>query len=577
MPMSSEVGERLSEYANNQRLNRTAPVVFSPVFGDLAIEGVGLYNEEFMILGTFTEANTRRRPYLYAMNLSNLSNGVEYRGLSVNTYGYTFVSLPNELRDLIQDTLIACLLCGQEYELQQLSNQRICLNCRTIPCSSCGSPDVSREHFQRGCSHCFGQCLYCMRETPITQTCSCSALVCYYCLPDHHHCEICAREAGFKLFSGRQYSSSLLVGGELILSWRCTNHMFGYSHCYGCDSYLSTTSLGSACEECGYPTCIVCDQDHSCADTDSNDEEEQPSYHNRNRIIHTYDYIPPKFIFHSTKKDHNNNRYFGIELEIDGGGESSSNAKEILQWSDGESLYYIKHDGSLNDGLEVVSMPATVKYHLKEFPWQHIVETASALDYKSHTAGTCGLHIHIDKSVFSSQSYLESGYGRTHRRGYLGSYDYQTNVSKLILLFWRHWEHILVFSRRVPGEWQQQYTSWNYDITEERISKRSLQESLGKGKYVAINTSNPNTVEIRIFRGTLRLSTLKATIQFTDVLLDLVLDHGFSWIVKSEWSDILSIVEKTKYVELKNYLKERHILDVDEIDDTVENTVLETV
>ena len=51
-------------------------------------------------------------------------------------------------------------------------------------------------------------------------------------------------------------------------------------------------------------------------------------------------------------------RYFGVELEINEGGESDDNARKLFEIvnSDAERLY-AKHDGSLNDGCELVSHP----------------------------------------------------------------------------------------------------------------------------------------------------------------------------------------------------------------------------
>ena len=64
-------------------------------------------------------------------------------------------------------------------------------------------------------------------------------------------------------------------------------------------------------------------------------------------------------------------RYLGAELEIDGAGECSENAQEILNLANGDwELIYCKHDGSLDDGFEVVTHPMTLKFHQKTMPWR---------------------------------------------------------------------------------------------------------------------------------------------------------------------------------------------------------------
>ena len=40
------------------------------------------------------------------------------------------------------------------------------------------------------------------------------------------------------------------------------------------------------------------------------------------------------------------------------------------------------------------------------------------------------------------------------------------------------------------------------------------------GRYTAVNLTNADTVEIRMFRGTLKLNTLKATLQMVNHLVE---------------------------------------------------------
>lgn len=64
----------------------------------------------------------------------------------------------------------------------------------------------------------------------------------------------------------------------------------------------------------------------------------------------------------------------GVELEIDGAGKYSENADLIL--AEGNTLdeerIYIKSDGSLNDGMEIVTHLMSLEYHKNEMSWQDI-------------------------------------------------------------------------------------------------------------------------------------------------------------------------------------------------------------
>lgn len=62
-------------------------------------------------------------------------------------------------------------------------------------------------------------------------------------------------------------------------------------------------------------------------------------------------------------------RCFGVELEIDGGGELNRNAALLMETANREQEHiYCKHDSSLDDGIEAVTHPMPLEYHLKNIP-----------------------------------------------------------------------------------------------------------------------------------------------------------------------------------------------------------------
>ena len=111
-------------------------------------------------------------------------------------------------------------------------------------------------------------------------------------------------------------------------------------------------------------------------------------------VIHEYNYTPD-LVFHGKGL-----RHFGVELEIDDGGTVNSNAEKLLNIANanGENLY-IKTDGSLDEGLELVTHPMTLEYHLNEMPWAEVLRKAQSMGYLSHAAGTCGLRSHLSPCV----------------------------------------------------------------------------------------------------------------------------------------------------------------------------------
>ena len=129
-------------------------------------------------------------------------------------------------------------------------------------------------------------------------------------------------------------------------------------------------------------------------------------------------------------------RHFGVELEIDDGGTVNSNAEKLLDIAnkDAENLY-IKTDGSLDEGLELVTHPMTLDYHLNEMPWAEVLRKARSMNYLSHAAGTCGLHVHISRLAF----------GCTYEQQ-------EAAIARLLYFVEKFWAELLRFSRRTQSQ-----------------------------------------------------------------------------------------------------------------------------
>ncbi|MBQ8301133.1 MAG: zinc-binding protein [Clostridia bacterium] len=302
---------------------------------------------------------------------------------------------------------------------------------------------------------------------------------------------------------------------------------------------------GNLCERCyeqNYTTCSECgvemfyeDAFYVDGDYDHDDPLCSECYHGRedNRIIHDYYYKPEPIFFGNAR------RYYGIELEIDEGGECEGCANKILSIanSNGEHLY-AKHDGSLNDGFELVSHPMTFKYHKNEMPWQDIMNKSIELGYLSHQARTCGLHVHIN------------------RRGLGATYEQQEEtIAKIVFFYEKFWSEILRFSRRTEAQanrWARRYGGGLIN------PKETLKHAKGSclGRYVAVNLENANTVEMRIFRGTLKYSTFIATLQMVDEICDVAVSLSDEELQNLGWLDFVQRITSDKQ-ELIDYLKLR--------------------
>ena len=258
-------------------------------------------------------------------------------------------------------------------------------------------------------------------------------------------------------------------------------------------------------------------------------------------IINEYDY-EPYIEFYGDSTD----LHLGVELEIDGGGENHDNAGMILapMWD----TMYAMHDGSIDEGFELATMPMTLNY--LESCKQNISDMfniARLLDYRSHNTSTCGLHIHFDRDFF----------GRDYR-------TQNTKASYLALIMERNWEKFVKFSRRNYSRldnWAKKMDLVNdiYADDTDDDAQSKFNNKYGNGdKYIALNTAHSNTYELRIFRGTLKLETFYATLQFVDNLVRVAKECPS--LAKAQQITFADIIDYKHHKELIEYVNTRGIL-----------------
>ena len=77
-----------------------------------------------------------------------------------------------------------------------------------------------------------------------------------------------------------------------------------------------------------------------------------------------------------------------------------------------------------------------------------------------------------------------------------------------------------------------------------------------RGRYTCVNLQNSETIEFRIFRGTLKYNTLIATLQLVDRICDAACTMSDEEMKALSWT---SFVADCTEPELVQYLKERRI------------------
>ena len=156
--------------------------------------------------------------------------------------------------------------------------------------------------------------------------------------------------------------------------------------------------LCASCRADNYVTCENCGALIPQEDAHYNDEDEAycDSCYERGYggTIHNYSYKPEPIFYGDGPL------YLGVELEVDEAGKDNINAVQALRAFNQENVYgYVKSDGSLNDGFELVTHPCTLETHLQQVPWRETLEALRGMGYRSHAPGTCGLHVHVGRKA----------------------------------------------------------------------------------------------------------------------------------------------------------------------------------
>lgn len=236
--------------------------------------------------------------------------------------------------------------------------------------------------------------------------------------------------------------------------------------------------------------------------------------------------------------------YFGVELEVGKGGKDGENARTLKDMANYRHEHiYIKSDGSLDDGFEIVSHPMTLNYHMNEMDWESVLRKAVNMGYRSHQTDTCGLHIHVNRDAFDENQA-----------------EQEEVISRILFFIEKNWNEIFRFSRR--NEYNMNRWSARYGY--EKSGKEILQKAKDTGnRYVAVNLRNYHTIEFRLFRGTLKLNTFIATLQLVSEICRVALLFSEEDIDKMSWS--VFVRDMNHYPELVQYLKERQLYINEEI------------
>lgn len=304
-----------------------------------------------------------------------------------------------------------------------------------------------------------------------------------------------------------------------------------YVECYSCDDYNRESEMtrdesnrnrfycDDTCRDEDLSRCHNCDEYHNSDEmyfSDSDDEyycnDCRPSHRIRN-----YTYRPSIEFF---KERADNELYFGVELEVDG---DKSNADALTKFPDNK--YVFKEDSS-TEGFEIVSQPMTIKYIKQNEAWYEKLQELKSKQYTSYRGGNCGIHVHVSKDQIKP-----------------------IDAWKMVYFMHKCQEYIHKFTQRTGSQrdrWANYKTPEYMNLPGSALVMKESYPS-NSDRYVALNFTS-QTIEFRIFRGTLDHTRFTATLEFVKVLTDYTTKAGINHFRLSNgfelWSNFYTFAQK---------------------------------
>lgn len=368
-------------------------------------------------------------------------------------------------------TYVTCDNCGHEFEeneLTETSKGFICEDCLSDAfeeCSDCGRLLEKDELLETGSG----------------------SFICQSCYEDDYFtCDDC----------GEIYpvsETTFIESSDATVCEDCLNR--NYTRCNECGEYVPDDEVvlnednDGICQNCyedHYFTCDACGYvyhqryywgDGLCDECGQNQEDSR---------IHEYSYRPSPVFHRATSEQARGRLYFGVELELshDCNGERSQNITDCLDTlNDGheENNVYLKEDGSLKTGFEIVSHPRTLEsWH--EFRPQ--IENYF-LKARNYTDGSRdGLHVHISRRGMTPPHMARFG-------AFVAACQ----------------DEITLIARRNAEDWAKYHKK-------PKTGKEVRTTVSTASRYTALNWCPSSTVELRVFRATLDPVEFFAAIEF---------------------------------------------------------------
>lgn len=358
-------------------------------------------------------------------------------------------------------------------------------------------------------------------------------------------CAVVCTRCGASIQSGMRVAVNALLDEYITYCYTCAANV-DVRMCRWCRRNFDAVRAPLQNCECGNQFCVVCipEERHDCR-----------MRLERIKTLHAYEYKPKPLFSLMADDPQGTKRFFGVEWEVDSGRMSPlspDEQKRLLELSNKQSLFYLKRDGSIPNGVEVVTHPGTRRFHRAQFPWKAVIERAKdmALDNESPHSNA-GLHIHVSRDAF--------GEGLDPNDPEYAA-KVEARMGAVVYLYDKLWPPLYVFSRRSGDniKFSKPFERGEVDgcRTAREFYKRAYTLSYNYGHAYCVNVAPKNTIEFRCFKGTSRPEIIQASLSLVDAIIDTARETSDEKLAVLKWRDI---TDRVADEDFKVYLAERKL------------------
>jgi hypothetical protein len=243
--------------------------------------------------------------------------------------------------------------------------------------------------------------------------------------------------------------------------------------------------------------------------------------------LHEYEADVLDWCKYNTDAIHRGALLFGVELEMEPrSGHDQSDLTAALGGIT-QKQYILKEDGSLDDGVELVTVPLTLEDHTSRFGWGKVLDPLRLIAKSGVDTDNCGMHVHINKSALTP-----------------------LQIGKMLVFL-----NSVVLQDQITTIAQRDSNTF----CQRRAKKFTDGRELSEYRHDIVNVG-VSTVEIRMFRGNLRAERVYKNLEFCHALVRYCKDASLTDIER--WDEFASwlLKRRSQYPHLVDFLIDKRVI-----------------